>query len=85
MAHTCRIHSTIHLFNRIYLPHSKSCVICGCHGELPLGCSESGLSEGQGGGLRAAVVLPGSSTEEGHLNLRSKDGFLDEVMRQSLS
>lgn len=57
----------------------------GCRGELPprvaqrRGCQRGGEADSE-----LMVIFPGLSTEEGHLNLRSKDGFLEEVMRQNL-
>lgn len=43
------------------------------------GCQRAGEADSE-----LMVIFPGSSTEEGHLNMRSKDGFLEEVMRQNL-
>ena len=51
-----------------------------CLGDLR-GLGVGGTREAEG---EQAAIIPGVSTEEGHLNLGSREGFLEEVMRQSL-
>lgn len=51
-----------------------------CLGDLR-GLGVGGTREAEG--EQTAIIL-GVSTEEGHLNLGSREGFLEEVMRQSL-
>ena len=51
-----------------------------CPGDLR-GPGDGGTREAES---EQAVIIPGANTEERHLNLGSRDGFLEEVMRQNL-
>lgn len=60
------------------VPHEGA--MMSCPGDLR-GLGDGGTREAES---EQAVIIPGASTEEGHLNLGSRDGFLEEVMRQNL-
>lgn len=51
-----------------------------CLGDLR-GLGVGGMREAEG---EQESIIPSVSTEEGHLNLGSREGFLEEVMKQSL-